>query len=1204
MRETIKATTLNERYLLGEQLGRGGMGVVYQAHDSVLDREVAVKVLNQTGLGAEGRARLLSEAQAVAKLNHPNIVTVHDAGEIEPATGSPHATAGQAGQSAPYIVMELVEGKNLHEHPPDGFEGMIAMARDVSAALEHAHSHEIIHRDLKPENIIIAPDSTAKLMDFGLARSMATRVSVEGEIVGTVFYLAPEVAMGQDVDGSADLYSLGVILYELAAGELPFVHEDPLAVVSQHIHATVLPPRAKNPDIPPVLEELILRLLSKDPDDRPESAAALLKLLENPDLLDPEAETEKELSVIARIVRGRFVAREGELEQAKAVWGKALGNQGQTLLISGEPGIGKTRLVRELATHVEVSGGRALIGECYSEGGAPYAPFAQIVRSALRGSSQNGGEVPDFVMADLLALAPELRPYYPDVPQNPSLQPEAEQQRLFESVVSFCDGLAEHSPLMIVIDDAHWGDSGTLAMMRHLARRTRRQRVLLVATYREVELDVARPLHEVLLDINRARLATRLKLERLNQDQTRVLLAAIFEDEISPDFLDGIYRETEGNPFFIEEVCKALVEDGKLYYKDGEWHRPSMEELEIPQSVRVAIQTRVANLPEPYQDVLSMAAVLGREFEFEVLAAASDVDEDTVIDALEAAETVQLIEETGEADEDRFVFVHALIPVALLDSVRKLRRRKLHRRAATAIEELHPDDFEALALHSFEAGADERALEFFTKAGERAAAAYANAEAEDHFSAALDLVDDERERARLLGQFATVLSHQGQFDLAIEKWMEGIGLYQALGEQEIVARYFARAARAAWEAGDIPRGLDLGIQGLDSLKDAPKSQGLAELYHETGRAYYFNGQGDEAEPILTKALEMAETTDALDVRIETLVTLGTFQASETVENAAAGVVKLEEAVALAKANNFPYQESRAQNNLAVTETHVLGDLSRCRDRLLRSEELARLTGSVGIELFYAGAACFYALLQGDLIWVRERIPRLLESHDNLASAVTARFNVQSSRGMLLRQSGELDEALEHLRNLHLESREAGESNTIFTTAIQFSDAALETGTHIDEALEMIEAARQTTQFGGPVWTLAQQARLHAALGQLGEAQKVLELAWKRAGDPPFGLSRVWLGLAEAHLALIEGDQSRAADSYKQTAAAAAKVGLRWHRTHAVWRRAEAMLGEKSDTSDGLLELLDEAQTEFASLGAPIYADQVKLRIQELGGPSS
>ena len=1185
MSETDQKTVLNDRYELGEELGRGGMGVVYRAHDSVLDRDVAVKILNDSGLGTEGRARLLAEAQAVAKLNHPNIVTVHDAGEID---------------GTPYIVMELVKGKSLHEQPPNGFENTIAVARDVSAALDHAHANEIIHRDLKPENIIIDPDGTAKLMDFGLARSMATRVSVEGEIVGTVFYIAPETAMGQNIDGRADLYSLGVILYEQAAGELPFLHEDPLAVVSQHIHATVLPPRAKNPEIPPIFEELILQLLSKDPDDRPASAAELLKLLDNPDLLNPDAETEKELSVIARIARGRFVARQSELEQAKAVWSKALGGKGQTLLISGEPGIGKTRLVRELSTHVEISGGVVLLGECYAEGGAPYAPFAQVVRLGLRETWQNGFEVSDFVMADLVTMAPELQPHYPDLPPNPPLEPNAEQQRLFENVVSFSDQLAEHSPLMIVIDDAHWGDSGSLSMLRHLARRTRNHRILLVATYREVDLDVARPFHEVLLDINKARLATRIKLERLTKDQTRDQLTAIFEEEISQEFLEGIYKETEGNPFFVEEVCKALVESGQLYYEEGEWHRPpNMDELEIPQSVRVAIQTRVARLPEAHQDVLSMAAILGREFEFDVLAEASDADEDAVIDALEAAEDAQLIEETGGAEEDRFVFVHALIPGALLDSVRKLRRRKLHRRAAGAIETLRPNDYEALAHHYFEAGVDDQALEYFTKAGERAAAAYANSEAEDQFSAALDLVEEEAERARLLGQFAIAVSHQGRFDLAIENYLEGIALYEDLGDQEMAAKYFAGAARAAWEAGDIPRGLELGVQGLDSLEDPPNSQGLAELYAETGRAYYFNARGAEAEPVLAKALEMAEATGALDVRIEALITLGTLQASEG-GDVNGGVLNLEEAVSLAEESNFPRQEARAQNNLATTEVNALGDLSRCRDRMVRAEELARTTGSLGIELWYAGSACMYAVLQGDLNWVRDRMPGLLETGDELASAVTARLNVQAIYGMLYRQAGELDEALEYLRTLNSETLEAGESNTIYSTAIYFADAAIETGSYLDDALGMIDAARQTNQFGGPVWPLAQQARLYAALGQLDKASESLELARKEAGDPPFGLSPIWLGMAEAQVALAEGENGRAREWFERVAEAASRIGMRWHRSYALWSWAEVLIEQDGKLSTKSRDLLEGARHEFDELGAPIYAERMAARLADLG----
>jgi serine/threonine protein kinase len=188
------------------------MGVVYRAHDMLLDRDVAVKVLPETALDSESRARLLPEAQAAARPNHPNVVSVHDAAEAD---------------SSPFIVMELVEGPSLHEQRPEALDDVLAIACKVCAALEHAHAHGIVRRDLKPENVLLAPDplagtsGTAKLVDFGLARSLASRLTAEGTIMGTVSYLAPELVLGQEFDGRADLYALGVMPYELTTGRLP-----------------------------------------------------------------------------------------------------------------------------------------------------------------------------------------------------------------------------------------------------------------------------------------------------------------------------------------------------------------------------------------------------------------------------------------------------------------------------------------------------------------------------------------------------------------------------------------------------------------------------------------------------------------------------------------------------------------------------------------------------------------------------------------------------------------------------------------------------------------------------------------------------------------------------------------------------------------------------------------------------------------------
>jgi DNA-binding SARP family transcriptional activator/predicted Ser/Thr protein kinase len=336
-------TVLHDRYRIDAEIGRGGMAVVYRARDTLLERDVAVKVMSATALDIEGRARLLHEARSAAGLNHPNIATVHDVGEAD---------------GSPFIVMELVDGESLYDLKIAGdrrlqvLDEIVSVARQICAALEHAHAHDVVHRDLKPENVLLTADGTAKLVDFGLARSMASRLTSEGAIAGTAFYLAPELALGQEFDGRADLYALGVMLYELTTGRLPFTADEPIAVISQHLHAPVVPPRAKNAQIPPALDALIVRLLSKASAGRPASASEVLRMLEQPSILDQEAVPAEELSVLERIERGRIVGRERELQEVRALWNQVLSGQGRMLLVSGEPGVGKTRLVRELVTQV------------------------------------------------------------------------------------------------------------------------------------------------------------------------------------------------------------------------------------------------------------------------------------------------------------------------------------------------------------------------------------------------------------------------------------------------------------------------------------------------------------------------------------------------------------------------------------------------------------------------------------------------------------------------------------------------------------------------------------------------------------------------------------------------------------------------------------------------------------------------------------
>ena len=453
------------------------------------------------------------------------------------------------------------------------------------------------------------------------------------------------------------------------------------------------------------------------------------------------------MSVSLAPLGGRLVGREAELARILSALEATIDGDSRLVLVSGEAGVGKTRLAQEVLSHTRARRLRAIVGRCFEQHtSVPFFPFTEALTTAL-------AEAPMALQSDAPQRWPELAHVVPELGGGaPKLDTQETQLRIFQGATDLLHTLAKADPVVLLLEDLHWADSTSLALLLYLGRHLQAVPILILGTYREVEVGRQHPLEETLRELVRERLVDDVHIRRLRRDDTAVLISnQLAAERISDQLLTLVHGRGDGNPFFVEELLKALVEQGAVFETNGRWDCKQLSQIEVPHSIRSVVGQRVSRLAPGAQELLRLASVLGAEWDLDVLLAASGISESEVLDHLDAALAARLLEERHGGTPERYAFVHVLMQQSLYQELPSHRQRRLHRRVGEALEQVHTHNpvFAAeLARNFLLAGDRERAAHYATAAGDQAAARYAHAEAAQQYEIALDLLDELRDALR------------------------------------------------------------------------------------------------------------------------------------------------------------------------------------------------------------------------------------------------------------------------------------------------------------------------------------------------------------------------------------------------------------------------------------------------------------------------
>ncbi|MBU0573194.1 MAG: protein kinase, partial [Candidatus Margulisbacteria bacterium] len=836
---------------LEEEMGRGAQSIVYRGVRE--SKNFAVKVFSSAEkANSGGRRRFLREAEALARTKHIGLPNVMEVGEIE---------------SVPYVVMEYIEGRTLADELKKGVvseASLLEMAKVLATALHEIHSINLIHRDVKPGNIILDTNDNAWLVDFGLAANLQKDDNETG--VGTYLYRAPEQTgmLKRPVDTRSDLYSLGVVLFECAAGKPPYYSEDANELIRLHISSQVPRLNKINPSLSPALSKVIEKLLNKDPDDRYQTSRGLLEDLLDLDNLNKALKEGKDAVFDSYDIYGAeipyetlLVGRKQELSMLRDEFDRAKNGIGSVVLVEGAPGMGKTRLCFEFINEMLKKKALVLNGKCVESNPVPFSSIKALMEEYARYLDklpQGEKNKEQERLRDIIgSFGPILKNFSPFFSALLKGEKEVKIENAHELVQ---EGLAHvllnmaraHKGLILFIDDLQWLDESSEQALRKVINNCNAYPVMIMLSGRS-DPDNKEKI-EYFLSRTGDVLSRRIVLEGLDAERISEYICSYLETkEVNKQLVEALVARGEGNPFATAEYLRAMLDAGLLLPYWGSWKvdLAGLEKLYLPKNILELALRRISDLGKKTKAVLVQCAVIGEEFEVGYLPEICGASLEEIYAAIAEAYRAHVIERIGS----KYRFVHDRLQEGLIKDLAEDDRKKSHRKIAEVFERLNGQSVEhiyALARHYSLGMTEDNAQRVYTanlKAGLTALENFVPLEACGFFAVAHKLAPGPD--FALEKNYGIACFQVGRMDEAVMHFNQALALTEDKFEHVDIRVYLSAVHMADIRVDEAMEELKKGFAKLrkpypkSNIFSLLKSLGVFLLWNMLDRLHIFYG---------------------------------------------------------------------------------------------------------------------------------------------------------------------------------------------------------------------------------------------------------------------------------------------------------------------------------------------------------------------------